>query len=85
MTGLCVFKHDPVTVICLAADHSYTVIVLYIQFQIFFNNLTGGKATVFQEKVWKTCHRLLGNYKEDYQEEKGTIVLRPYETMVLEN
>ena len=24
VTGLCVFKHDPVTVICLAADHSYT-------------------------------------------------------------
>lgn len=51
---------------------------------IVINNLTGGKATVFQEKEWKTYHRLLANYKEDYQEEKGTIVLRPYETMVLE-
>lgn len=40
VTGLCVLKHDTVTVVSLAGNYGDTVIVSYVEMQIFFINLS---------------------------------------------
>lgn len=40
MAGLGEFKHDAVAVVGVAGDHRETVIVIYIQFQVFFIDLS---------------------------------------------
>ena len=39
MAGLGIFEHDPVTVVSLAGDNRQAVVVVHIQFQIFFVDL----------------------------------------------
>ena len=36
VTGLSEFKHDPVAVVGMAADHGHAVVVLHVQMQVFF-------------------------------------------------
>ena len=48
------------------------------------NNLTGKEVTVEKQAQWKSYEKLLGNY-EDSRMEEAAIILRPFETMVLDS
>ena len=51
---------------------------------IVLNNLTGKEVTVEKQAQWKSYEKLLGNY-EDSRMEEAAIILRPFETMVLDS
>ena len=51
---------------------------------IVLNNLTSEKVTVKVRPEWKDYKKLLGNYEDSMMNEKE-IILRPFETMVLDS
>ena len=59
VTGLCIFKHDPVFVVGLAADHRKAVIISHIQvflvnFRHFSTVMTRLLVTM---ETWRVCSK----------------------------
>ncbi len=50
---------------------------------VVLNNLVSVEAEILAEPTWKGCKKILGNYEES-NINTGSIILKPYETIVLE-
>jgi len=50
---------------------------------VVLNNLVSVEAEILAEPVWEGCKKILGNYEES-NINTGSIMLKPYETIVLE-